>query len=170
MSVPSSDWVRPPPLPPPRNQGGNTNLQVRGWADPIRTTEEKAWHSVYSMPQNQHTCPSFQRPSADHLRRHCHTSGNFLKRLALVYGRLLFLVPFRIPCSVKSWFGAQITLRHQFNMQCIQMNSFLHAVSFKYRARIYKRLWCPGIDSKEWIPPAYVAWRAGTIILFLLGS
>ncbi len=23
---------------------------------------------------------------------------------------------------------------------------------------------------KEWIPPAYVAWRAGTITLFLLGS
>jgi hypothetical protein len=29
----------------------------------------------------------------------------------------------------------------------------------------------PGIDSKERIPPAYVAWRrAGTITLFLLGS
>jgi hypothetical protein len=27
-----------------------------------------------------------------------------------------------------------------------------------------------GIDSKERIPPAYVAWRAGTITLFLLGS
>ncbi len=27
-------------------------------------------------------------------------------------------------------------------------------------ARIFKRLWSPGIDSKEWIPPAYVAWRA----------
>jgi hypothetical protein len=39
-----------------------------------------------------------------------------------------------------------------------------------YRARIFKCLWGPGIDSKEWIPPAYVAWRAGTITLFLLGS
>ncbi len=29
---------------------------------------------------------------------------------------------------------------------------------------------CPGIDSKDSIPPAYVAWRFGTIILFLLGS
>jgi hypothetical protein len=38
------------------------------------------------------------------------------------------------------------------------------------RARIFKRLWSPGIDSKEWIPPAYAAWRAGTITLFLLGS
>ncbi len=37
-------------------------------------------------------------------------------------------------------------------------------------ARIFKCLWGPGIDSKEWIPPAYVAWRAGTITLFLLGS
>jgi hypothetical protein len=26
----------------------------------------------------------------------------------------------------------------------------------------------PGIDSKESIPPAYVAWRAGTTTLFLL--
>ncbi len=39
-----------------------------------------------------------------------------------------------------------------------------------FRARIFKRLWSPGIDSKEWIPQAYVAWRAGTITLFLLGS
>ncbi len=33
-------------------------------------------------------------------------------------------------------------------------------------ARIFKLLWSPGIDSKEWIPPAYVAWRAGTITYF----
>ncbi len=37
-------------------------------------------------------------------------------------------------------------------------------------ARIFKRVWGPGIDSKEWIPPAYVAWWAGTIILFLFDS
>jgi hypothetical protein len=30
------------------------------------------------------------------------------------------------------------------------------------RARKYKRLRRPGIDSEDWIPPAYVAWRAGT--------
>ncbi len=40
----------------------------------------------------------------------------------------------------------------------------------KNSARIFKRLWSPGIDPKEWIPPAYVAWRAGTITLFLLGA
>jgi hypothetical protein len=30
------------------------------------------------------------------------------------------------------------------------------------RAQICKRLRSPGIDSKELISPAYVAWRAGT--------
>ena len=30
------------------------------------------------------------------------------------------------------------------------------------RARICKRLTRPGIDSEDSIPPAYVAWRAGT--------
>jgi hypothetical protein len=34
----------------------------------------------------------------------------------------------------------------------------------------FKLLWSPGIDSKVSIPPAYVAWRAGTITLILLGS
>ncbi len=36
------------------------------------------------------------------------------------------------------------------------------------RAGIFKPLWRPGIDAKASIPPAYVAWRAGTITLFLL--
>ncbi len=30
------------------------------------------------------------------------------------------------------------------------------------RARICSRLWSPGINFEESIPPAYVAWRAGT--------
>jgi hypothetical protein len=38
------------------------------------------------------------------------------------------------------------------------------------RARILNGYGAPEVDSKEWIPPAYVAWRAGTITLFLLGS
>jgi hypothetical protein len=38
------------------------------------------------------------------------------------------------------------------------------------RARIFKSLWNQGIDTKGSIPPAYVAWRAGTITLCLLGS
>jgi hypothetical protein len=35
------------------------------------------------------------------------------------------------------------------------------------RVRIFKRLRSPGIDSKKGIPPAYVAWRAGTITLHI---
>jgi hypothetical protein len=51
VSVPSSElglnWVCQPSHPqasvPPHC------LRMRGWADPVRTTGEKAWHSVYSM-------------------------------------------------------------------------------------------------------------------------
>ncbi len=46
----------------------------------------------------------------------------------------------------------------------------LHLLHVHNWTRIIKRVWGPGIDSKELIPPAYVAWRAGTITLFLLGS
>jgi hypothetical protein len=52
----------------------------------------------------------------------------------------------------------------------LQRMSTEGAHSTLYRARTFKCLWGPGIDSKELIPPAYVAWRAGTITLFLLGS
>jgi hypothetical protein len=40
------------------------------------------------------------------------------------------------------------------------------------RAGIFKLLTSPGIESKESISASvqYVAWRAGTITLFLLGS
>jgi hypothetical protein len=38
------------------------------------------------------------------------------------------------------------------------------------RARICKRLRSPGIDSKESIPPVFVAWRAGTTTLFAVPS
>jgi hypothetical protein len=37
------------------------------------------------------------------------------------------------------------------------------------RARIYKRLWSPELNSEESISPAYVAWRAGTKIGFRTG-
>jgi hypothetical protein len=42
--------------------------------------------------------------------------------------------------------------------------------SLESRARIFKLARSPGIDSKETIPPAYVAWRVGAITLFLLIS
>ena len=53
---------------------------------------------------------------------------------------------------------------------CLYRVKLLAVKSKPYWARIFKRLWSPGIDSKEWIPSAFVAWRAGTITLFLLGS
>jgi hypothetical protein len=37
--------------PPGSKEGGSTRLRVRGWADPIQTTREKAWHSV--VPDSQ---------------------------------------------------------------------------------------------------------------------
>jgi hypothetical protein len=42
--------------------------------------------------------------------------------------------------------------------------------SITTREGIFKLLRNPGINYKESIPPAYVAWRAGTTTLFLLGS
>ncbi len=46
----------------------------------------------------------------------------------------------------------------------------MNIATYLFRARIFKLLRSPRIDSKESIPPAYVAWRAGTPILLLLGS
>jgi hypothetical protein len=37
------------------------------------------------------------------------------------------------------------------------------------KAGIFNLLWSPGIDFTESIPPAYVAWRAGTTTPLLLG-
>ena len=50
-----------------------------------------------------------------------------------------------------------------------QLQALHHNPDFA-RAQIFKLLRRPGIDSKESITPAYVAWRPGTITLFLLGS
>jgi hypothetical protein len=38
------------------------------------------------------------------------------------------------------------------------------------RARINKRIWSPGINPKELIPPAYLAWRAGTSNMIVVPS
>jgi hypothetical protein len=44
----------------------------------------------------------------------------------------------------------------------------LKSLKCSTRARIYKRLRSPGIDSKVSIPPAYIACRACTITLFII--
>jgi hypothetical protein len=43
-------------------------------------------------------------------------------------------------------------------------------LGFVSRKYFFNLLRIPRIDSMESIPPAYVAWRAGTTTLFLLGS
>ena len=57
-------------------------------------------------------------------------------------------------CPLTSWNGRPLQSR-------------LCWVSVGIRARIFKLLRSPRIDSKDYIPPAYVAWRAGTTTLFL---
>ncbi len=52
-----------------------------------------------------------------------------------------------------------------YNKSCTG-TSFHACYLSSHRVRIYKRFRSPGIDSKELMPPAYVAWRAGTITLF----
>jgi hypothetical protein len=50
-----ANWLPPPPFPqesapsPLEPGGGNTRLRERGLGEPIRTTGEKAWHSVDRM-------------------------------------------------------------------------------------------------------------------------
>jgi hypothetical protein len=56
-SVPSSEIGSPPPSPVsecvsllgPKGGGDQYSLAVEGVGDPIPTTEQKAWHSVYSV-------------------------------------------------------------------------------------------------------------------------
>jgi len=47
------------------------------------------------------------------------------------------------------------------SQELIPWNEFLQTM-YVARARICKRLWRPGIDSKESMPLAYFAWRPGT--------
>ncbi len=62
----------------------------------------------------------------------------------------------------------KMILVHRQQRNCLSQADIDGAKTFW--AGIFERVWGPGIDSKEWIPPAYVAWRAGTITLFLLGA
>ncbi len=66
--------------------------------------------------------------------------------------------------------AGQNSALHRHHQREPRQDCCLSPLQYHSWARIFKRVWGPGIDSKEWIPPAYVAWRAGTITLFLLGS
>ncbi len=66
------------------------------------------------------------------------------KQLNLQWSQSICSVPRRVYCVLKR--GLQ----------------YMYTELSKYRARMFKLLRNPEIDSKESIPPAYVAWRAGT--------
>ncbi len=52
---------------------------------------------------------------------------------------------------------------------CTYAFGFYQLFVREIRDGIFKLLRSPGIDSKESALPAYVAWRAGATILFILG-
>ncbi len=63
----------------------------------------------------------------------------------------------------------------EFLFEKIRLRSVQKTLNFKKpllkaRAQIFKLLRSPKIESKEQIPPGFVAWRAGTTTLFPLGS
>ncbi len=91
---------------------------------------------------------------------------------ASLFGELLFKSPLRIQCckgSIFNWKWSHQRTVSRVNLPRSQISQDC-TVKCTFWARIFKRLWSPGIDSKEWVPSAYVAFRAGTITLFLLGS
>ncbi len=67
------------------------------------------------------------------------------------------------PIGIDAWYYKSLKIRAE------ALSPFTHTYVLS-RAGIFKPLWSPGIDAKASIPPAYVAWRAGTITLFLLGA
>jgi hypothetical protein len=68
--------------------------------------------------------------------------------------------------EVLAWFCDCVCVRVEVGFK----PSFVREFIKKTRARIFNLLRSPRMDAKESIPPAYVAWRAGTSTLFLLGS
>ncbi len=94
----------------------------------------------------------------------CCYNSTFFSSLILIY-------------SIFSLFIAQFSYPFCFNLKKVlhfSQPSMLHEISQKrmqvYRARIFLTFKEPGINFQESILPAYAAWRAGTMTLFLLGS
>ncbi len=73
---------------------------------------------------------------------------------------LLLIPSFLSPCSLSLLLNFPMRLYLSILFQHGLLGSLLLPASW---ARIFKLLWSPGIDSKEWIAPSYVAWRADTI-------
>ncbi len=82
----------------------------------------------------------------------------------VLYSRVVFIFNEPTNCHILKVFNLATKLRKT------RINGRSHAMWRGRSGRIFNRLWSPGIDSKEWIPPAYVAWRAGAKTLFILGA
>jgi hypothetical protein len=78
------------------------------------------------------------------------------------------------PNYLSSMLTNQLPVQLLYNVHCTYPSVFsatFPPVSLlASRVRFFKLLRSPGIDAMESIPLAYVAWLAGTITLFLLGS
>jgi hypothetical protein len=97
------------------------------------------------------------------------TSGEIVNLMAVDCQRIADLMPYiNMIWSSPLQIGVSIIMLYQILGPSVFAGK--SSPQFFIRARIFKRAWGPGIDSKEWIPPAHVGWRAVTITLFLLGS
>jgi hypothetical protein len=58
----------------------------------------------------------------------------------------------------------------KITLQIVEGTTFFLHGSMKPEPEFFNFLRSPEIDTKQRVPPAYVAWRAGTITMILLGS
>jgi hypothetical protein len=69
----------------------------------------------------------------------------------------LALFPFHWQCFQRPKKSSAVTTIMFNNVATKFFFSTVNIFNMSGKARIFKRLWSQGIDSKEWIPPAYVA-------------
>ena len=101
---------------------------------------------------------------------------SWIRKWSMMWQRLFSFVMQRMQyvCCFRQSYGPNynvpVSVIGRFSPRCTQTSIDIFGMNSYHWGRIFKRLWSPGIDFKESIPPVYVARRAGTIILFLLGS
>jgi hypothetical protein len=96
-------------------------------------------------------------------------SDNKLRQIRVMHWRVKGERIYDVRIKIRPW--QPLLLLPPTRMQIdLSYQSHKNPPDTEYRNGIFSHVRSPGIDSKEWIPPTYVAWRAGTITLFLLGS
>ncbi len=158
----SRNWDSPKRVclcPSPRNQrGGHTRRGVRGVGSPNSDDRRKSialclYSAVIIIIMWGMSSPSMSAVEAGMV-----VFPSLLYWAWFLLGSLLHTFPHHHTLDFLGLF------RHFFFLVCPRN------VTIQSWTRIFRRLWSSWIDSKEWIPPAYLVWRAGTITLFLLGS